>query len=262
MRICCAVLLSILFLQVSAFAADDVIGVVNAVNFQEARLAPPFTITTTHIALLQSAMKPYGLTLADVVQVGKDEFAPCPQGNGYFAFGSCHNWHKYEVDSDRFPGILRIYKAKNGDLYAAHFQLGVDGNKIVFFLRLPEPGPQGPPGEPGKSGEPGTRGPAGPPGHPGLNGQPGEQGHVGPVGPQGPQGPRGPKGDSGFYILWQAPCAYYAPAGSSWNTVIYSPVTAGAWWFHTPSPSPPSPYCPPYPDIPIVPPPVPPAPPY
>ncbi|MCX6811371.1 MAG: collagen-like protein [Candidatus Berkelbacteria bacterium] len=215
-----------MLIPIVSFAADDVIGVVNAVNYDEARVAPPFAISAVHMELLQSTMKPYGLTLADLEQVGEDKAKPCPQGIGYMAFGACHNWHKYEVDSDIFLGILRNYKVKkNGDLYIAHFQVGVDGNKIVFFMPLPKPGPQGPPGEPGSAGPQGTPGSPGLPGPPGTDGAPGAPGSKGPRGPKGTPGLQGPPGESGFIILFNACPAIAPPCGATWTITHYNLLT-------------------------------------
>ena len=253
------VLLFILFIQVSAFAADDPVIVLNNVNFQEARQCPPFAVDGVHLRQLASAMRPYGLKPEGLTQIGKDEIACLPLAEGYFVFGTCFNTNPYRNDSlEKFQGYLRLYEGG----WFAHFEIGVKGNHITFFGRLPQPGPQGPPGLQGPPGGPGKRGFTGPPGTPGADGAPGAPGSPGQAGPPGPRGPRGPKGDSGFIIIYNSCPAYYAPAGATWNTTVYSPVTAGAWWFHTPSPSPPSPYCPPYPPTPIPTPPVPPAPPY
>jgi hypothetical protein len=231
-----------------AQAADDPVIAANDQNRSEARVSPPFPITMTHIELLKSAMKPYELELVDLEQVSTDVVARCPQIDGYFAAGSCHNYFPSRVDARvSFPGYLRVYKTAEGDLYAAHFQLGIHGNKIVFFGKLPEPGPQGPPG---------TQGAPGTPGRPGIPGSPGTRG------PRGEKGDQGPPGKT--TVVWAyAPApkpiqVYPGIAGETVTTVTPGSVI-GFWIFDSTCNQPK--FCDPFPDDPIVPPPVPPAPP-
>lgn len=132
------VVLALLLPQLGAWAADDPVIAVDHVNQAEARRSPPFPITAVHLRQLAVGASRYGLAMTDLEQVSEDKAGYLKEGRGYIVCGPCYNATAVDIRATTgYPGIFRYFKTVHCN-YAAHFQMGIDGNHVTFFGRLPE----------------------------------------------------------------------------------------------------------------------------